>query len=208
MLTVVCVKWGDEFGPEYANRLFHAVGRHLSVPHRFVCITDNPMGVECETLPCRHPGLPGWWQKLALFDGTFADSRWLFFDLDTVIVDDIGFMAEYEGDFACLRGAYNPIRFGSGVMGVAPGFGGQVWTEFVKWPQAAVNFCGDLGDGHWMQLCLGERDRWQDMHPGRFVSYKADCNDGVPEGAAVVYFHGRPRPHEVMAFDWMQEHWR
>ena len=47
---------------------------------------------------------------------------------------------------------------------------------------------------------------WQDMHPGKIVSYKADV---MPPGerAAVVCFHGVPKPHEVKD-GFVMEHWR
>ena len=38
---------------------------------------------------------------------------------------------------------------------------------------------------------------WQDILPGQIVSWKADCKQGVPKEARVVYFHGNPRPWTV-----------
>jgi len=39
--------------------------------------------------------------------------------------------------------------------------------------------------------------RLQDIVPGQLVSFKAQCSDGVPDDARVVFFHGLPRPHET-----------
>jgi hypothetical protein len=50
-----------------------------------------------------------------------------------------------------------------------------------------------------------EVDILQEMHPGEFVSYKTHCTKGVPDGARVVCFHGRPRPHEVGG--WVKDYW-
>ena len=44
--NVICIKWGTKFGPEYVNRLYHMVEKNLSIPHRFVCFTDNSEGLE------------------------------------------------------------------------------------------------------------------------------------------------------------------
>ena len=53
--VVLCMKWGTKYGPEYVNRLYAMVARHLQGPFRFVCLTDNSMGVrpdvECMALP-------------------------------------------------------------------------------------------------------------------------------------------------------------
>ena len=44
MKNVICMKWGDKFGPEYVNRLHRMVEKNLTIPHRFVCFTDNGDG--------------------------------------------------------------------------------------------------------------------------------------------------------------------
>ena len=45
---VLCMKWGDKYGPEYVNRLYAMVARHLRGPFRFVCLTDSGKGVRPE----------------------------------------------------------------------------------------------------------------------------------------------------------------
>ena len=38
---ILCMKWGTKYGPEYVNRLYAMVRRHLSGDFRFVCLTDD-----------------------------------------------------------------------------------------------------------------------------------------------------------------------
>ena len=49
------MKWGTKFGPEYVNRLYKMVEKNLTIPHRFVCFTDNTDGlidgIETRELP-------------------------------------------------------------------------------------------------------------------------------------------------------------
>ena len=53
--VVLCMKWGTKYGPEYINRLYAMVRRHLQGDFRFVCLTDNTDGlraeVECFPIP-------------------------------------------------------------------------------------------------------------------------------------------------------------
>jgi len=42
---VLCMKWGTKYGPEYVNRLYGMVRRHLKGDFRFVCLTDRSDGV-------------------------------------------------------------------------------------------------------------------------------------------------------------------
>lgn len=89
MLDVVCVlRSGGKVGycADWVHRLQRAVDRNLTLPHRFVCLTDTP--VECESIPLAHDH-EGFWSKLELFrPGLFAGPT-LYIDLDTVICNNI-----------------------------------------------------------------------------------------------------------------------
>ena len=41
---ILCMKWGTKYGPEYVNRLYAMVRRHLSGDFNFVCLTDDSQG--------------------------------------------------------------------------------------------------------------------------------------------------------------------
>ncbi len=45
---ILCMKWGTKYGPEYVNRLYAMVRRHLSGDFKFVCLTDDGNGVRPE----------------------------------------------------------------------------------------------------------------------------------------------------------------
>ena len=102
MKQMICVKWGQKYGPEYVNRLYAMAQRHTTGPLRFVCLTDDGAGlrpeVEVVALPelgCEHPkNSAGKWRKLVMWGGnmpalTGLTGPVLFVDLDTVIVRNI-----------------------------------------------------------------------------------------------------------------------
>ena len=41
-MIVACVRTGKRYGVEYVARLKAGVARHLTMPHRFMCLTDRP----------------------------------------------------------------------------------------------------------------------------------------------------------------------
>ncbi len=99
-IAVGCVKWGTRFGADYVNVIHRAVREHLGVPHRFVCLTNQPEGIEpgVEVMPMPEFGVPevewtkrGCWPKVALFkEGVFADDEIvLYLDLDVLVVGDL-----------------------------------------------------------------------------------------------------------------------
>lgn len=211
-LTVVCVRWGTKYGAEYVNILHDAVRRHLTLPHRFVCLADDPAGIDCETQPLM-PGLPYWWGKMVLFSHALP-GRKLFFDLDTVILDNIDGFARYDGPFCVVKPFYRDWGITSSIMSIAPGFGRDSWEKFIRDPAAAIAYTHanavpswNVGDQRWLELTIPRADYWQDQLPGQLYSYKVHCSKGLPPGAHVVCFHGKPMIHEV-SDAWVRQHWR
>jgi hypothetical protein len=94
-VSVVCLKWGTPYPPEYVNVLQRAVRDHLARPHRFVCITDSPQGLSPDVEVIALPEIPieksrwntGYWPKLAIFKkGIFAENEIiLYLDVDILI---------------------------------------------------------------------------------------------------------------------------
>lgn len=41
----------DPYTFKHVNALHRAISRNLTIPHRFVCLTDRHKGIECETMP-------------------------------------------------------------------------------------------------------------------------------------------------------------
>lgn len=200
-ITVAAVKAKPDYSHVHVNRLCAAVRRHLSVPHRFICLTDDPRGVACATHPLPR-GVGGWWAKLALFADRKLNGRVIYFDLDTLIVDSIDFMAHYDGDFALLRDFYRPEGYGSGVMlwnKPRP----DIWSDW----DAAGRPIHPLGDQGWMEQKVANADRVQDLWPGRVVSYKVHCQDARPEKAAVICFHGVPKMDDFDDTHWVRKAW-
>jgi hypothetical protein len=99
MKNVVCVKWGTLYGPEYVNRLYGMLARHLTPPFRLVCLSDSSQGLRPEVeyfelpeLGCAHPvGTMGKWRKQILWGRNVPGLTGvaLFIDLDSVIVGSL-----------------------------------------------------------------------------------------------------------------------
>ena len=203
--VVVCIKVGDKYGPEYVNRLAAMVERHTTIQHYFLCLTDDPTGLECAHAPIG-TDLPGWWSKLQLFnpESALQAHRVFFLDLDTIIVGNIDLLLAYDGPFAILKDFYRPSTFGSAIMSIAPGFGQEIWTKFT--PSVMQGYAGDQD---WIYRCLFEVpvSRWQDDYPGQIVSYKVHCQDGIPDDARIICFHGVPKPTDLAPDNILRREW-
>jgi hypothetical protein len=205
VLTVLTVyRSGGQYTPEYVTRLRDGVKDHLTVPHRFVCMTDAPIeGVECIPFEL---GLPGWWSKPEIFRPDLPFSRVLYLDLSCIVtglLDDMAMQGGIcitsdwyhggpsqsvllynVGDFAAQWEAFksDPVMWmGWGDQMIAPNFGDQVLVR---------------------ELPVPEMSYWQDVLPGQLVSYKVHCQHGIPADARLVKFHGQPKPADV---NWLQQ---
>jgi hypothetical protein len=208
-MTFVFLRSGKKFSADYAKKLFLAIRYNSRLATRIVCVTDQP---EC---PGERVDLPeelclqGWWWKVWLFSPEFraiVPERFVYIDLDTIITGQIDFLAGYTGKLAMLEDFYMiPPGYGSGVMLVGEGFGEHIWTEF-KYPDS----CERWGDQVWIaKTARCEIDKLQNLYPGKLVSYKVHCREAQmpPAGAAIVCFHGRPRPDQVTDEVWVKKYW-
>ncbi len=94
-VTVVCMKWGDGFAADYVNVLRQAVRANLSIPHEFVCLTDDATGIAdgVSVRPIPDMGIPdamwwtGCWPKLSIFKPGVLDPERpvLYLDLDIMV---------------------------------------------------------------------------------------------------------------------------
>lgn len=212
MITVACVRTGDKYGIEYVEKLRDMVARHLSIPHRFICVTDQPEPLDdVEMIPVSGE-LPGWWAKMALFSPDLrGPGRCLYFDLDTVIIDDITPLAEIAAPFATCANftrAVNqlyPCRYGSCIMIFADGFGGDTWAAFLA-NMADIIDGSPYGDQQAIEQLYPDAVLLQDVLPRGYLVGRRAFIDERPEGAAVMIFAGKHKPHNT-PYQWLREAW-
>jgi hypothetical protein len=105
--TVICMKWGTLYGPEYVNRLYAMVKRNTARPLRFICFTDDTYGisepVETHNLPPiqlpQHMAQKPW-RKVSLWQKDLLDlsGNVLYFDLDLLVTGNIDDFFQYNPD--------------------------------------------------------------------------------------------------------------
>jgi hypothetical protein len=210
-LTVFCVWTGDKYPRTYVERLQSMVARHLPKEHRFVCLTDHDDEVPgVHMVDVASLKLSGWWSKMALFAPMV--SRRLYFDLDTVICDDLTPLAEWGGKFGVcenftkLAGHPSWCRYGSCVMSMAPGFGRDVWDRFWRDRRSIMENC-PRGDQEAIERLYPRASLLQrELPAGYFLGYR-DLNGARPPGTAVVVFAGSHKPDNC-PHDWIREEWQ
>lgn len=201
---------------EYVAILHDMVRRNLPAGFggRFVCLTDRPAdlkglaGVDAQRLT--EEGLEGWWPKMTLFKGgSFPEGdRVWYFDLDTCVTGPLdSIFSDYDGPFAILRDAYRPGRMQSSVMSWKVGAASRsIWESWDR--RGRPHYAGGDQAAIEAHFVIGRQpDFLQARFPGRFHSYKVSCQYEVPKRTSVVFFHGLPRPHQVLT-GWVPHVWK
>lgn len=214
---VLCMKWGTKYGPEYVNRLYAMVQRHLPGDFRFVCLTDDAVGLHpsVEALPIPPlnlpPGIPErGWAKLTTFSQDLHGlrGRALFLDIDIVIVDDITPFFERDGEFLIIHDHKRPWRItgNSSVYRFELGQDSALLENFRRdHANIRARFRNEqayLSD--WMQR-QGKLQYWPKSW---CASFKYHCiprwplnywqAPRIPAGCKIVIFHGKINPPDAL----------
>jgi hypothetical protein len=219
---LVCVKWGTFYGPEYVNRLYGMVSRHITPPFRLVCLTDDRQGirpeVECFDLPelgVPHPKRTmGKWRKQILWGRSVPglEGVALFVDLDSVIVGPLDdyFTQGSPGDVFVARNWARPLeKLGqTSVFRFPVGANAHILDDFradaqhiadkYQFEQHYVTAAVKGGVKFWPEAWT-RHFRLHCMPPFPLCYFKTAR---LPAGARIVTFPGGPNPDDVMVGRW------
>lgn len=115
MKTILCMKWGTQYGPEFVNQLYNGVKNNLNDACRFICLTDNADGlnpaIEALPLPDIELGeakLMSGWRKISSFSPQLTKPPYsvsgtvMFFDIDMIITGTLDDFWTYEAGQFCI----------------------------------------------------------------------------------------------------------
>jgi hypothetical protein len=236
-LNVVCWKWAprsgyrSSYGPETVNVLHAMVRRHYPALGRFLCVTDDPSGIDAgieivtpwndfADLPSPHGGKnPSCYRRLRAFHpeaGAVFGERFVSLDLDVVVTGDLAPLWDRPEDFVCYGDTNPKTHYNGSMFLLRAGSRPQVWTDFD--PRRSPDLAYEAGffgsDQAWLSYCLGRDEaRWA-RHDG-VVSFRNEIRQSgskeLPAGTRVVVFHGELDPWHPFAqarYAWVREHYR
>jgi hypothetical protein len=199
--------------PEYIQRLRDGVRRNLPRPFRFVVFSDRDLKIDgVETLPL-DPRMFRWnLQKMVMYSPEAGlAGKVLALDLDVVVTGPLNDLITYKAPFITCEAAYKKNWCGGSVIGFRPPYGQDEFWKPLEEDREFWEYYSRGSERCYYNMrfsCMQKPPKfWQDRFPGQIVSYKVDCENGLPEGARIVRFHGKPRPHQVNDL-WVKEHWR
>lgn len=232
---VICAIWGDWPGSRrilaehddgsygkrggdssyqhfYINKLAEGVARHLSLPHRFICFSDDPdkvpEGIDYQPLGCSvfTRCIPKCW--VYAFSPLPAGAKCLVIDLDTIIVGSLDIFFQHSKElvarekFCCLS---KSVPDGD-IVYFRVGSEATRRIEEIYLRELDSGFRLTNGGDERTILEEAKANCWKDVIGHKICSYKYHAKRGLPRDSRIVSFHGKPLPHQATA-DWIKEKW-
>jgi hypothetical protein len=195
--TIACIKWGTAFGSEYVNRLYSGVRRNLSVPTRFVCMTEQVQGLhpDIEVLPLpKEPfheemnaalavaNRQGAMRKVSLFKPDLIpdlEGPVLGFDLDVVITGSLDPLLTFEPGKITMRADWVEARRGrttghGSVFRFEPSRHGYLYDQLAAAPAKEVEKARG-SEQRYTSTLAQERGEFAYLPQEWVVSFKHDC---------------------------------
>ena len=223
-LDCACVIYGDTYSWTYVERLYSMLSRHLSAGVRLHVYTeaDRPVPVPMIKHVLTSWGDLGhkrnWWYKMQLFNAEHHAGPLLYFDLDTVIVQNIDWIVqsslEYFWAIRDFKYLWRPTDYGvnSSIM----------WWNTDKFQHVWAGFCQqDLqsllrkyhGDQDYITDAIPQPER-RLLDANRIKSWRWQAFDGgydftgkthrvpfagtqIHSDTSVLIFHGDPKPDKI-----------
>jgi hypothetical protein len=232
MLTIVTWKWHrpgyrSVFTAEHVNAMARMVARHYPDPHRVLCVTEDPRGIDRSIeviqddkdfadIPSPHGGMnPACYRRLRMYRPDIAKwfgDRFVSLDLDTVATADLRPLWNRHEDIVLYRDPLYPTQYNGSMTLMSAGARPDVWTSFDpnRSPQIARGAGFRGSDQAWVSLRLPGEATWGPEHG--VYSFRRDIEPAggkLPANARLIVAHGVHDPWgpRMQALPWVREHW-
>lgn len=225
-IDCACVIHSTGYDWIYVERLYNMLRRNLDREIRFHVYTEADRPVPESMIKhvlTEWPGVAGpkrsWWYKMQLFNNEHHQGDLLYFDLDTVIVRDISWIACLPTeklwtirDFRRLQ-AENWSGMNSSIMWWNVPRYHWVWEKFSQSNLETTIQQHRQGDQDYIMKTIGHNNvrffedqlvqswRWQTLDGGMMFPKRQTKRPGtganITDDVSVIVFHGSPKPHEI-----------
>lgn len=206
-----------EFKAEHVVRLAALFKKHLTIPHRFICVTDDPeagwtdKGVEwlqtppgAEALAALRtpegPKFPSCYRRLWAFSSearALLGERILVTDIDAVPVGNLDHIFRRREPFVGWRPYRDwgkKLRIGGGIYLMDTGAHPEVYDEFVADPHGAIRAAAAAGfrgsDQAWLSYKLAARVPLFSKADGLYSIRDFGHNGVPPKDAKLIQCNG------------------
>ena len=217
----------------YVEKLYRGFKRNLTIPFDFICLVDKNYIFQEDIKAVRFKRSVdqyGWMSLMEMYRPEICEGIRLTVGLDTIItgpVDDI--LQAQVSKFAVCTDPMSPDKICNAITLSTPEFCEEFWgmwegNEAKLIPDSKLVFENAPPAPSEMVLMrkyYGDSPCIDKVFPNRIFSYKIHIIDEDflnyhaeietrkkrIEASSIIYFHGWPKPHNIVDQNWVQENW-
>lgn len=223
MMDVICWLWKQNilddnqlYTPHDVNRLYKGLKKYLSIPFRITCITDT-MYQNIHPQVVQYPLWKdfdqegGCWRRLKLFDHPDFQRRWVWIDLDSVIVNQLDPLFERQENIVLWESKTSRALYNGSMVMYDPPSVANIWRSFdYDWfvnQNLKFKFYGT--DQSWLSYYFGHAAPIWTPDDGVYDYKRHRCDIALPENARIVFFCGRPNPPSLIEkHEWVADYFK
>lgn len=243
LLTIVTFLWNDpkakhkgtyEFTSKHVNKLAYALKEYVTIPHRFMCITDTPKGIDTEIVTV----FPMWmayrdlgrcFTRLRLWADDIKEiigPRIAMIDLDVIPLGNLDHVFGRKEPFIGYRDSKNPECYSGAFYLMDAGSKSQVFNTFNRLynmidpkvrPEVFKQMYNRLSplvgsDQSWISECLGRGLPRFGQEDGIYDFWTIEELPKLPENTRMVMMNGMRRDASMKEFQekypWIENYWK
>jgi len=219
-----------EYNAETVNTWADMVSRNLTIPHRLACVTDDPEGIEIDTMPlprdfdairsaawCEQAGAPQCYRRITLFspdaEQIFGAKRFVSMDMDCIVTNNIDYLFQRDDDFVMYKGTSGKRPYNGSMVMMTAGARSQVYTRLMTEGKGLVDAAQEqyLGsDQAIISYVLGRGEQvWGEGDGVYFWSprFKRQSKRRPPGNMSLLFFPGAPKPWQALEYPYIRKYW-
>ena len=225
MITIICSLFkgsnhglphsADIYSPEDADKLARGLKRNITVDYELVCLVDGDYTFKepIRAIPFLEPNSPGWSLLAELFRPDITTNRRMIIGLDTVIMSNIDDILSFPLDVGLISDPMSGIgiipenEVCNAISIVSDKSSNYIWGVWTNKRDWVLKYCRLAPWNTPSELVMmrklfnadGKVPRIDIGFPDRILSYKMHIctNPKLLETASIVYFHGKPKLHQL-----------
>lgn len=199
-ISIVCFLWGDWCGKhkfKYVHNLYKGIYNNTDYKFRFICFTDHDKKnfsseIEVHNLALDYERNL---KKMIIYKPDNGLTGQIFaFDLDQIINGNLNDILSYKGNFGICEGVYNKRKgkCGGSLVSFPAGEHNYLWNELDKRKEKITKG----KERFYYEMFDIKMDFFQRLYPNQIHSFKVE-RDKINENTRIIWFHGKPKPHEL-----------
>lgn len=201
------------YSKNWVDRLYRSVCRNISIPLKFVCLSNDIQSEDYEVIPLTTNSW-GWWNKIDMFRKNLFSGPCLYFDIDIVLCKNITAVIENLPQDRMLM----PIEPYQHILNSSVIFWNSdysyVYQNYIDNQDSIIhrystpsNNNNTIGDQAYIKDMVPGLSKFDSYAPENFFGWKHHIAGEKINDPSVLVFTGTEKPTNNLNLDLVQNNW-